>query len=258
MKTAEDVAPDGQLFAIDQNSPEYNETARRGVFYAESWALTHYLLAGSPQRRGQLLELLRLAKTGTPGKEAFRKVFGGDPAALEREAHTYVQSYTFPYTRSPLQPEQRAMFWIKLRKNPFPGRQIRSPSIKPCGMHSVARAIDVAAKQALVRLHQFRRLFCDGTAHGAGEAPVAPQTADIERVAQHRLDKLEASVGPLPRIERNSDAALEQRFQCALDKTLGAAVRRIALPNDRKTHGQTGNAAPLLASVALINSVRAA
>ena len=97
--------PLAQLFAIDQNSPEYNETARRGAFYAESWALTHYLLAGSPPRRGQLLELLRLAKTGTPGKEAFRKVFGGDPAALEREAHTYVQSYTFPYTRSPLQPE---------------------------------------------------------------------------------------------------------------------------------------------------------
>jgi tetratricopeptide (TPR) repeat protein len=97
--------PLAQLFAVEQNSKEYNETARRGVFYAESWALTHYLLAGSPQRRGQLLELLRLAKAGTPGKEAFQKIFGNDPTALEREVHTYVKSYTFSYTRSPIQPE---------------------------------------------------------------------------------------------------------------------------------------------------------
>jgi hypothetical protein len=84
-----------ELFALDENSKEYNEKARRGAFYAESWALTHYLLAGSPQRRGQLLDLLRLDKAGTSGKEAFSKIFGSDPAALEREAHTYVKSSTF-------------------------------------------------------------------------------------------------------------------------------------------------------------------
>ena len=94
-----------RLFALDENSKEYNEKARRGAFYAESWALTHYLLAGSPQRRSQLLDLLRLDKAEVSGKEAFPKVFGSDPAALEREAHAYVKSFTFSYTRSPLQPE---------------------------------------------------------------------------------------------------------------------------------------------------------
>jgi tetratricopeptide (TPR) repeat protein len=97
--------PLAQLFTVDLNSKDYNESARRGAFYAESWALTHYLLAGSPERRGQLLELLRLTKAGTPGKEAFQKVFGDDPTALEREAHNYVKSYTFNYTRTPIQPE---------------------------------------------------------------------------------------------------------------------------------------------------------
>jgi len=97
--------PLAQLFTVDQNSKEYNESERRGAFYAESWALTHYLLTGSPERRGQLQELLRLTKAGASGQEAFRKVFGADPTALEREAHTYVKSYIFDFTRAPIQPE---------------------------------------------------------------------------------------------------------------------------------------------------------
>jgi tetratricopeptide (TPR) repeat protein len=97
--------PLAQLFAIDLNSKEYNESARRGAFYAESWAVTHYLLTGNSERRGQLQELLRLTKAGTSGKEAFQKVFGADPSALERELHNYVKSYLFDYTRTPLRPE---------------------------------------------------------------------------------------------------------------------------------------------------------
>ena len=57
---------------MDEDAKEYNESARRGAFYAESWALAHYLLSG-PERRGQILEFLRLAQGGTPGGEAFQK-----------------------------------------------------------------------------------------------------------------------------------------------------------------------------------------
>src|SRR3982075_1609524 len=123
---------------------------------------------------------------------------------------------------------------VKTRLDPpaFKSRRITQPLVEPGSMHAVAGAIDVAAKQAFVRLHQLRRLRCDGPANRASEAPVAPQTADVKRVAQHRLDKLEPGVGPLPRIERNGDAALEQRFQCALDKTLAAAMGRVALANN--------------------------
>jgi Flp pilus assembly protein TadD len=100
-----DWIPLAQLFAVEQGSQEYNETSRRGAFYAESWALTHYLLSGSPERRRQVAELVRLTKGGAPGREAFQKVFGSDPSALERELRTYVRSYTFPYTRAPIQSE---------------------------------------------------------------------------------------------------------------------------------------------------------
>lgn len=97
--------PLAQLFTVDQNSKEYNETDRRGAFYAESWALTHYLLDGNPQHRAQFQELLRLTKAGAPGNEAFQKVFGSDPSVLERELHAYINSYTFDYNRIPIQPE---------------------------------------------------------------------------------------------------------------------------------------------------------
>lgn len=94
------------LFAVDQDSPEYNETSRRGAFYAQSWSLVHYLLSGSPERRRQASEYLRLTQEDGGSPDAlFQKAFGTAPGALERELKTYVQSYLFNFTRAPIRPE---------------------------------------------------------------------------------------------------------------------------------------------------------
>lgn len=93
------------LFAVDQDSPEYNETSRRGAFYAQSWALVHYLLSGSPERRRQASEYLRLTQDGGSPDAIFQQAFGTDPAVLERELKVYVQRYLFNYTRAPIRPE---------------------------------------------------------------------------------------------------------------------------------------------------------
>lgn len=104
------------LFAIDEQSPEYNEDSPRGSFYAQSWALVHYLLAGSPERRAQAVEYLRRLQNGSPREEAFQKTFG-DPAALERELRSYIQGYAFNFSRAPVDPglnlavEARPMAW---------------------------------------------------------------------------------------------------------------------------------------------------
>ena len=89
---------------MDEHSPEYNETSRRGGFYAESWALVHYLISGNPERRQQAAEYLRLAQAGTPPDQIFAKAFGADPAALERELRAYVQSGS---STSPASPSAR-------------------------------------------------------------------------------------------------------------------------------------------------------
>lgn len=110
------LIPLATLFAIDEQSPEYNEESPRGAFYAQSWALVHYLLAGSPARRQQAVEYLRLLQNGGPREEAFQKTFG-DPAALERELRSYIQSYAFNFSRTPvdsgqnLAVEARPMAW---------------------------------------------------------------------------------------------------------------------------------------------------
>jgi hypothetical protein len=39
------------LFHVDASSPYYNEENKVSVFYAESWALTHYLMIGDKHRQ---------------------------------------------------------------------------------------------------------------------------------------------------------------------------------------------------------------
>ena len=51
-----------------------------------------------------------------------------------------------------------------------------------------------------------------------------------------RLDQLQPRLRPLARVQRDRDAALEQRLQRRLDEALGAAVRRVALADDREPH----------------------
>lgn len=91
------------LFAVTEKSPEYNEIDRRGGFYAESWALVHYLISGNPERRRQASEYLRLLQAGTPPDQIFAKAFGTDPATLEHELRVYIQKKLFDYTRVPIQ-----------------------------------------------------------------------------------------------------------------------------------------------------------
>jgi tetratricopeptide (TPR) repeat protein len=91
-----------QLFAIDQQSPDYNEGVRQGVFYAESWALTHYLMLGNPARRPQLAQLAKLLEAGVPQPEAFSRAFGGDYAGLEQELRVYVSRKVFSYEHTPV------------------------------------------------------------------------------------------------------------------------------------------------------------
>ena len=99
------LIPLSNLLAVDERSQEYNESSRRGVFYAESWALVHYLVSGNPERRRQAAEFLQLAQAGASPAKLFSQAFGADPAVLERELRTYVRSYAFSSTRVPIRPE---------------------------------------------------------------------------------------------------------------------------------------------------------
>ncbi|HET6892183.1 MAG TPA: tetratricopeptide repeat protein, partial [Pyrinomonadaceae bacterium] len=84
------------LFAVDQNSPYYNEQEKSTMFYAQSWALVHYLTHGQEGRRQpQLARFLELLAAAVPVDESFKKAFETDYATLEKELKEYVRQDTY-------------------------------------------------------------------------------------------------------------------------------------------------------------------
>jgi len=98
------LIPLRQLFAIDHRSQDYHEGIRQGVFYAESWALTHYFLVGNTARLPQLSQMFRLMQDGATQEEAFTRAFAGNYEALEQELLVYVRKKkVFSYAHLPLE-----------------------------------------------------------------------------------------------------------------------------------------------------------
>ncbi|HYM59272.1 MAG TPA: hypothetical protein VEZ11_00115 [Thermoanaerobaculia bacterium] len=92
------LIPLRELFAMDEKSPAYSEWSRQGVFYAESWALVHYLML-SPERHGQLAAFLDLRAAHRPLETAFTTAFHESYEDLERDLRGYVHRAAFQYMR---------------------------------------------------------------------------------------------------------------------------------------------------------------
>lgn len=90
--------PLAALFAVDHGSREYHEENRATIFYAQSWALVHYLVLGSDERQGQINRLAGLLHSGRPAEEAAREAFG-DLDALDKELQAYVRRPVLRYRR---------------------------------------------------------------------------------------------------------------------------------------------------------------
>jgi tetratricopeptide (TPR) repeat protein len=94
------LIPLDRLFAITHDSPEYNEQDRQGVFYAESWALVHYLMVGDPKRAQQLARFLELLDQRHDPQAAFREAFDApDTKALLGELAAYIRGSRFRFLR---------------------------------------------------------------------------------------------------------------------------------------------------------------
>lgn len=86
-----------RLFAVDHGSPEYNERERKGVFYAQSWALVHYLLLGNDSKRQpQFLRFVNALAAGAPIDDSFKQIFQTEYATLEKELNGYIGRNSYP------------------------------------------------------------------------------------------------------------------------------------------------------------------
>ena len=92
LQTTRTLMPVTELAAVTSSSPLYNEGDRRGLFYAQSWALVHYLSFGAPARAGQLRRYLTSLDEGGAPADAFADAFG-DPRQLDKELRDYLAQY---------------------------------------------------------------------------------------------------------------------------------------------------------------------
>jgi len=84
------MIPLPQLFAITVESDDYHGQ-RAGTFYAESWALTHYLMVGSEKGQSGINRYVNLLNRGADSVEAFPAAFGFGLTQAEAELRRYVQ-----------------------------------------------------------------------------------------------------------------------------------------------------------------------
>jgi len=92
------------LFQVDPKSPYYNEREKQSIFYAESWALVHYLILGKDgQRMTQLSKFVELISASMPMEQAFRQAFAMSFESMEKELHAYVQRDRYPILRGSFQ-----------------------------------------------------------------------------------------------------------------------------------------------------------
>jgi tetratricopeptide (TPR) repeat protein len=89
------LEPLSALFAVTHDSSEYNERERQGMFYAESWLLTHYLMIGNPARRSGLAEFTVLLRQGQAPVQAFTNAFRTPLSVMEKELSRYSQQGRF-------------------------------------------------------------------------------------------------------------------------------------------------------------------
>ncbi len=86
----ERLLPLATLFAVDHNSPYYHQEQKGSAFYAESWALTHYLIVSDRQNKTERLATYnRLLQQHEDPVTAAEHAFG-DLKKMEQELDHYI------------------------------------------------------------------------------------------------------------------------------------------------------------------------
>ena len=85
------------LFKVDAASPYYHEEQKGGVFYAESWALTHYLeVQDFHDHANRIGKYMSLTSRGTDAVTAAEQAFG-DLMQLEAALGAYTRAGRYTY-----------------------------------------------------------------------------------------------------------------------------------------------------------------
>jgi tetratricopeptide (TPR) repeat protein len=92
----EPLWPLAKLFAVTRDSPQYNEREHQGMFYAESWLLTQFLMNGdNAVYRGRFGQFTKLLRDGQLPEQAFTNALQTTLPAVEKELRRYLAAGKF-------------------------------------------------------------------------------------------------------------------------------------------------------------------
>lgn len=90
------LIPLKDFFAITNYSLHRNGNHSRSIFYAQAWALIHYLIQGNGGTKlDQLGKFLQQVMNNVGPEKAFQAAFGMDYATMEKALDKYVEQRTF-------------------------------------------------------------------------------------------------------------------------------------------------------------------
>lgn len=93
--------PLARLLVIDYSSPEYRDSDFSDAYFAQCWALAHYLLIGEPALTPRVPDLIARIGRGEPVEAALQAALGFGVAELENRIVSYARRSIFQYATWP-------------------------------------------------------------------------------------------------------------------------------------------------------------
>lgn len=91
------MLPLRKLFEVDTKSPYYNEGDKQSVFYAEAWALVHYMILGrGGHKNDEVTKFVDSLLAQAPVEDAFKAAFGITIDQMEHQLNQYVKRDRYP------------------------------------------------------------------------------------------------------------------------------------------------------------------
>jgi hypothetical protein len=101
----ETLLPVSTMLEVNGRSPYYHDERKMQLFYAEAWAMVHYMVFGPGMDNSEKLnKFFRLLQTGVAQQKAFQQIFG-DPQAFDKAFSVYVSQFTFKAVVLPPDPK---------------------------------------------------------------------------------------------------------------------------------------------------------
>ena len=220
-----------QLGAIDQHSPDYGESSRTGMFYAESWALTHMLYL-APDYKDNFGKFINALNKGMTLPEALGIGFNKKPEQVLADLKNYFSRkklygtvFLTPFEKSgekpvvePITPYDRNMMFADLDSSVhhFPAasriyQDLQTESPKRPDAFGGAGYLAILQNDKATARTEFHKAFDLGTS----DAQLCMQLSQLDREVKQPISVVTSELQRAVQLRPNFSEAI---FQLALDK----------------------------------------